>query len=175
MSTNNLSCPLYCGISWLCGLPFAVLIFTRFAFDHISIWEACSIRRTEMWHILGPWLFLSIKCGDQIFNSHDLPLVFKGRGKTPPRWRQFVNYATNHEPIRQGTINVRKFPSQKLDLMSLFHNRAVIDHPIFVVLVINIRSGVSHSSLAIVNSMKISQSWLDNRDMIQSMQVVLSN
>jgi hypothetical protein len=48
------------------------------------------------------------------------------------------NYANNHEHVRQSTIEVRKFPCQKLDLMSMFHNRAVIDHPIFVVLVINI-------------------------------------
>jgi hypothetical protein len=73
-------------VSVLLGLFFLVLVLvsTRFAFDHVSIRGACSIRWTRTRHILVPCLLLNIKCGDQIFNNHDLPLVFKGRGKTPP-------------------------------------------------------------------------------------------
>jgi hypothetical protein len=41
--------------------------------------------------------------------------------------------------LSSKTIKVRKFPHQKLDFMSLFHDRLVIDHPVFMVLVVNIK------------------------------------
>jgi hypothetical protein len=65
--------------------------------------------------------------------------VLQARGEILPRWRKFGNNATNHELVRQDTIKVCKFPHQKLDFMSLFHDRSVIDHLVFVILVINIK------------------------------------
>ena len=47
--------------------------------------------------------------------------------------------STNHGLVRQDTIKVCKFPHQKLDFMSMFHDRTVIDHPVFMVLLINIK------------------------------------
>jgi hypothetical protein len=94
---------------------------------------------TERGTSLDFCLFLDIKRGDQTFNSHGLLLVLQAHGEILSRWRKFGNNSTNHEPVKQDTIKVRKFPHQKIDFMSLFHNRLVIDHLVFVVLVINIK------------------------------------
>jgi hypothetical protein len=133
--------PLIFKINVLFGLPLPVLVVlvttTRFALHHVCIRDV--ILWNRMRHILGFCLFLDIKRGDQIFNSHGLLLVLQAPREVLPRWRKFGNNATNHKPIRQDTIKMCMFPHQKLNFMSLFHDRSVIDHLVFVVLVINIK------------------------------------
>jgi hypothetical protein len=112
------------------GLPLLVLVVlfttTRFALYHVCIGGAFLQNRTS--HVLGFCLFLDIKRGDQTFNSHGLLLVLQSHGEILPGWRKFGSNATNHESVRQDTMKVRKFPHEKLDFMSLFHNRSIIDH-----------------------------------------------
>jgi hypothetical protein len=104
--------PLLLTINVLFGFPLLVHVVlittTRLALYHVCIRDA--FLRNRATHILGSCLFINIKRGDQTFNSHGLLLVLQAHGEILPRWTKFGNNATNHEPVRQDIIKVRKFP-----------------------------------------------------------------
>ena len=110
-------------LNWVVWLAFCLFFSSLLHHVGTGLPFGCS-----WWSILCMSLLFNIKTNQQILNEDFLSFMFQSCGEVPPCRRQLGNNATCHKLIRQDVSELFEFPHNKLELMSLFHGRTVINH-----------------------------------------------
>ena len=104
--------------------------------------------------VLCSRLLFNIKSTNEIRNGKLLSLVFQGSSKIVPRRWKLGNDASGNKFVRQHTLEVLKFFCERLYLMSLLYNRALISHLVVIELLhdVQLAAGVRGTKLGLERS-----------------------